>query len=76
MNYEQQNPFDDENGHFYVLINAKRQYSLWPAFAKQPAGWKSVIGPESRSTCIAYIETHWLELHPSENNEVVQSYSD
>lgn len=75
MNHEQQNPFDDENGYFYVLLNTKQQYSLWPAFAKLPAGWESIIGPESRSACITYIETHWLELHPTES-KVIQSSSD
>jgi uncharacterized protein YbdZ (MbtH family) len=33
------NPFDDEHGTFYSLINGEGQYSLWPTFADVPAGW-------------------------------------
>ncbi len=66
MNHEQQNPFDDENGQFYVLINAKQQYSLWPIFACQPEGWQCVLGPENRKNCIAYIEKYWLKIQPSD----------
>ena len=33
------NPFDDENGRFYVLVNDENQHSLWPTFAgSRPAG--------------------------------------
>lgn len=32
------NPFDDEAGAFYVLINDEEQHSLWPEFAAVPAG--------------------------------------
>ena len=35
------NPFDDDNGTFFVLINDEEQHSLWPTFADVPAagGW-------------------------------------
>lgn len=42
------NPFDDENGEFYVLVNDEEQHSLWPAFADVPAGWRVVFGPGGR----------------------------
>jgi uncharacterized protein YbdZ (MbtH family) len=32
------NPFDDDNGNFFVLVNDEEQHSLWPAFADVPAG--------------------------------------
>ena len=31
------NPFDDENGEFYVVVNDEEQHSLWPTFADVPA---------------------------------------
>ncbi|ETB10221.1 protein mbtH [Mycobacterium avium subsp. silvaticum ATCC 49884] len=31
------NPFDDDNGSFFVLVNDEEQHSLWPAFADIPA---------------------------------------
>jgi len=27
------NPFDDDNGSFFVLVNDEEQHSLWPVFA-------------------------------------------
>jgi len=42
---EQQNPFDNDALDFFVLLNARQQYSLWPAFAPVPAGWHNVAGP-------------------------------
>ena len=36
------NPFDDDEGSFFVLINDEEQHSLWPAFADIPAGWRVV----------------------------------
>ncbi len=42
------NPFDDDNGSFYVLINDEEQHSLWPSFAEVPAGWRKVYGEANR----------------------------
>lgn len=41
------NPFDDEAGTFFVLVNDEEQHSLWPTFADVPAGgeWCSVRAP-------------------------------
>jgi uncharacterized protein YbdZ (MbtH family) len=58
------NPFDDESGSFFVLVNDEGQYSLWPTFADVPKGWNSVLGPESRSTCLQYVEQHWTDMRP------------
>jgi len=32
------NPFDDDDGTFFVLVNDEGQHSLWPTFAGIPAG--------------------------------------
>jgi uncharacterized protein YbdZ (MbtH family) len=58
------NPFDDENGIFYVLINDEGQYSLWPTFAKVPPGWTVVHGAETRRSCLDYVEEHWQDMRP------------
>lgn len=42
------NPFDDEDGRFFVLVNDENQHSLWPTFAEIPAGWNKVFGEDSR----------------------------
>ena len=58
------NPFDDENGIFYALINNEGQYSLWPTFADVPAGWAIVHGAQTRRSCLDYIEEHWRDMRP------------
>jgi len=58
------NPFDDEDGTFYVLINDEEQHSLWPAFAPVPAGWTVVFGENTRAECLAYVEQNWADIRP------------
>jgi uncharacterized protein YbdZ (MbtH family) len=58
------NPFDDDNGSFYVLINDEEQHSLWPAFADVPAGWRVVYGEADRAACLDYIEQNWPDIRP------------
>lgn len=58
------NPFDDDNGRFYVLINDEEQHSLWPTFADIPAGWRTVFGEDTRKACLEYVEANWTDLRP------------
>lgn len=58
------NPFDDENGMFFVLTNDEEQHSLWPSFVDVPAGWTIAHGVESRQSCLDYIEQHWADMRP------------
>lgn len=66
------NPFDDENGTFYVLVNDEEQHSLWPAFADVPAGWRVVFGAAGRSECLEYVERNWTDLRPRSLRESLQ----
>lgn len=63
------NPFDDENGNFFVLINNEGQHSLWPAFADVPAGWRVIYGDTSRGACLVYIEQDWTDIRPKSLRE-------
>ncbi|GAB5897251.1 MbtH family protein [Mycolicibacterium mageritense] len=65
------NPFDDENGTFFVLVNAEDQHSLWPAFADVPADWRVVFGAATRAECVAYVEEHWTDLRPKSLREAM-----
>ena len=56
------NPFDDEKYQFYVLINARQQYSLWPEFSPVPKGWQNQFGPDNKSACLAYVEANWQDI--------------
>ena len=58
------NPFEDENGNFYVLVNDEGQYSLWPVFADIPAGWKAAHGPDRLQACRDYVQAHWTDMRP------------
>jgi MbtH protein len=58
------NPFDDEDGRFYVLVNDEDQHSLWPIFAEVPAGWRIAFGDDTRQNCLAYVEENWVDMRP------------
>jgi uncharacterized protein YbdZ (MbtH family) len=58
------NPFDDEDGKFFALVNDEGQYSLWPVFAEVPDGWTVAHGEGSRADCLAYIEANWTDMRP------------
>lgn len=58
------NPFDDENGEFYVVVNDEDQHSLWPAFADVPEGWRVVFGTAGRAECLQHVEENWTDLRP------------
>jgi uncharacterized protein YbdZ (MbtH family) len=63
------NPFDDDNGSFFVLVNDEEQHSLWPAFADVPAGWRVVYGEADRAACLEYIEQNWIDIRPKSLRE-------
>jgi len=61
------NPFEDESGRYYALVNSKGQYSLWPVFADIPAGWAVAYGDAERQPCIEFIDEHWNDMRPGSN---------
>jgi MbtH protein len=69
------NPFDDEEGRFFVLVNDEGQHSLWPVFADIPAGWQRVYGEESRANCLAYVEENWTDMRPKSLIEAMEAAS-
>jgi MbtH protein len=58
------NPFDNDEGVFFVLINDEGQHSLWPEFADVPAGWTTIHGPDSRAGCLEYVNANWTDMRP------------
>ena len=65
------NPFDDDSGRFFVLVNDEDQYSLWPAFVDIPAGWRVTFGESTRVDCLAYVEEHWADMRPRSLREAM-----
>lgn len=68
------NPFDDEEGVFYVLVNDEGQHSLWPQFVPVPAGWEIVHGEDSRAACLEYIEANWTDMRPRSLIEATEQH--
>lgn len=60
----QLNPFDDDSGVFFVLVNNEGQHSVWPIFADVPDGWRAVYGAADRPACLDYIEQNWPDIRP------------
>ncbi|MBT2505643.1 MULTISPECIES: MbtH family protein [Streptomyces] len=68
------NPFDNEDGTFYALINDEGQYSLWPTFADVPPGWEIAFGENARQACLDYIEENWTDMRPKSLIEEMKQY--
>jgi len=60
-----QNPFDEEDRDFLVLVNDEKQYSLWPANIEVPGGWAVTHGPDTRAACLTCIEEQWIDMRPA-----------
>jgi MbtH protein len=67
------NPFDDENGTFFVLVNDEEQQSLWPTFSDVPDGWRVVYGEATRAECLEYIEQNWSDIRPKSLRDAIDA---
>lgn len=64
------NPFDDNNGEFYVLRNDQGQHSLWPSYVHVPGGWSTVYGPDARQQCLDFVNANWTDMRPRRLREL------
>jgi MbtH protein len=67
------NPFEDEDGRYFVLINAEGQHSLWPGFADVPDGWEVAYGEDGRRECLDFIEKNWTDMRPKSLIEAMET---
>lgn len=58
------NPFENEDATYLVLVNAEGQHSLWPSFAEVPEGWDIALAETSREKALAYVEENWTDMRP------------
>ncbi|MEE2059065.1 MbtH family protein [Rhodococcus artemisiae] len=61
------NPFDDDGGAFYALVNDEGQHSMWPTFKPVPGGWRVVYGDpvgKPRTEVLDWIDENWTDLRP------------
>ena len=63
------NPFDDDNGSFFVLVDDRDQHSLWPTFAEGPRWLEDGVRQASREVCLDYIERNWTDIRPRKLRE-------
>lgn len=52
------NPFEDEEGLSFVLVNRAQGFSIWPATVPCPQDWEVAFGPATRAQCTRYVEQH------------------
>ncbi|WP_432140284.1 MbtH family protein [Streptomyces sp. bgisy084] len=69
------NPFDDQEGTFLVLVNGEEQYSLWPAFAEVPQGWTVALEESVRPECVEFINSSWTDMRPRSLREATEAQS-
>jgi MbtH protein len=65
MEDEVNNPFEDENGIYHVLINEEGQHSLWPSFIDVPEGWTIIHKSDSRAACLEFVDKNWTDMRPN-----------
>ncbi|MEV0634079.1 MbtH family protein [Streptomyces sp. NPDC050619] len=58
------NPFEDDEARFLVLVNDEGQHSLWPAFAQVPDGWIVAHPQDTRQACLDYVDKVWTDMRP------------
>jgi uncharacterized protein YbdZ (MbtH family) len=58
------NPFDDDNGAFFVSGNEDEQQSLWPTLVDFPAGCRMVYGEAGCAARVHYIKRNWRDIRP------------
>lgn len=57
------NPFENEGGKYFALVNDEGQYSLWPTFLDVPEGW-NIAFEGVRKECLDHINENWIDMRP------------
>ncbi|MFC4465280.1 MbtH family protein [Streptomyces xiangluensis] len=59
------NPFDRPDTDYRVLVDDRRQHSLWPSTVPVPAGWTVAFGPAGRADCLEFTAATWTDPRPA-----------
>jgi MbtH protein len=54
----------EEDGIYKVVVNQEAQYSIWPADADNPVGWRDVGKQGIKTECLSYIKEVWTDMRP------------
>ncbi|KWU49286.1 MbtH family protein [Pantoea sp. SIMBA_072] len=52
---------DDDTVQCVVVVNADKQYSIWPSARDIPSGWAEAGFRGSRADCLKHIAQIWPE---------------
>jgi uncharacterized protein YbdZ (MbtH family) len=56
---------DEEDTTIYkVVVNHEEQYSIWPEYKENPAGWNDVGKAGLKAECLTYIKEVWTDMRP------------
>ncbi|MBJ9978517.1 MbtH family NRPS accessory protein [Pseudomonas sp. S75] len=49
---------------YIVVVNAKRQYSIWSKHKDLPLGWECVGFEGGKDACLKHINEIWTDMTP------------
>ncbi|MEU6070186.1 MULTISPECIES: MbtH family protein [Streptomyces] len=58
-------PFENPDAGYLALVNDEGQYSVWPAAAEVPAGWRVALAESSRQAVLDHIDRNWTDPRPA-----------
>ncbi|KJY42839.1 hypothetical protein VR41_06040 [Streptomyces sp. NRRL B-1568] len=57
--------FENADALYLALVNDEGQYSVWPATAAVPEGWRTELAASPRQTVLDHIDRHWDDMRPA-----------
>jgi MbtH protein len=61
---------------FRVVVNAEKQYSIWPSWKTTPVGWEDEGKKGTKQECLDYIETVWTDMRPLSLQKFMAQFED
>jgi MbtH protein len=55
---------EEDDVIYRVIINHEEQYSIWPSYKENPAGWKDGGKTGNKQECLDYIQEVWTDMRP------------
>ena len=55
---------DEDKTIYKVVVNHEEQYSIWPEYRENPAGWSDAGKVGAKAECLAYIKEVWTDMRP------------
>jgi MbtH protein len=58
---------------YNVVVNDEEQYSIWPAYRENAAGWRNAGMSGSKADCLAHIKKVWTDMRPLSLRKIMES---